>query len=262
METAVTARGRFLWYDLLTSDPAAAHEFYRSVIGWGTQDWDGAPEGQTYTMWMAGETPIGGSLDSKTLDENPPPPHWLTHIGTDDLDQTIADAEANGGTVLSPARQMDQVGRFAPIRDPQGGVFMAYEPANAEPMLGPPTVGHASWNELSTTDQSGGLAFYQKLFGWNKGDAVDMGPDGLYQMFDAGQWPIGGIFPIGDKPMPTGWTPYFKVGDLDAAVERARARGGTILAEPMEVPGGDRVAVCADPQGAVFGMHEAAASSG
>ena len=56
---AVT-RGRFAWHELLTTDPAAAQTFYQQVIGWTTTKWEGSA--MEYTMWMAGETAIGGVL--------------------------------------------------------------------------------------------------------------------------------------------------------------------------------------------------------
>jgi predicted enzyme related to lactoylglutathione lyase len=179
METTVSTRGRFLWFDLMTPDTSAAQTFYKSVMGWGTEDWPGAPEGMTYTMWTAGGAPIGGSVDLATLEE-PAPPHWLTHIGTDDLDQTLRNVEANGGTALAPAKSLPDVGRYAPIRDPQGAVFMAYEPASAEPFAMAKD-GQVSWNELATTDVPAALTFYRAVFGWNENDAVDMGEDGVIE---------------------------------------------------------------------------------
>jgi len=55
--------------------------------------------------------------------------------------------------------------------------------------------------------------------------------------------------------VPPNWQIYFRVPDVQAAVERVKANGGQILNGPNEVPGGDWVATAADPQGAVFGLH-------
>ena len=87
---------------------------------------------------------------------------------------------------------------------------------------------------------------------------MDMGDMGFYQMFGRGAHPLGGIF-NGPPDMPAvGWLPYVLVADVKAAVETARARGGSILREPMEVPGGDFIAHCMDPQGVVFAVHSIA----
>ena len=55
-----------------------------------------------------------------------------------------------------------------------------------------------------------------------------------------------------------GWLHYTQVADLDAAVERAKSKGGKLLHGPMEVPGGARIAQMMDPQGAAFALHEEA----
>jgi predicted enzyme related to lactoylglutathione lyase len=56
--------------------------------------------------------------------------------------------------------------------------------------------------------------------------------------------------------VPPHWMIYFRVPDINAAVERIKKDGGTILNGPMEVPGGDRVVNAMDPQGAAFSLHE------
>jgi predicted enzyme related to lactoylglutathione lyase len=56
--------------------------------------------------------------------------------------------------------------------------------------------------------------------------------------------------------VPPNWQIYFRVSDLDAAVERIKANGVQILNGPMEVPGGDRIVNAMDPQGAAFSLHE------
>jgi uncharacterized protein len=55
--------------------------------------------------------------------------------------------------------------------------------------------------------------------------------------------------------MPPNWLHYVRVDSADAAAERVKANGGQILNGPMDVPGGDRIAQCVDPQGAAFAVH-------
>jgi predicted enzyme related to lactoylglutathione lyase len=85
---------------------------------------------------------------------------------------------------------------------------------------------------------------------------MDMGPEmGTYQMFGRGGGiPNGGIM----KPQPgapAAWMPYALVKDAKAAAAAATANGGQIVNGPMEVPGGDWIAVGIDPQGAMFAVH-------
>ena len=117
-------------------------------------------------------------------------------------------------------------------------------------------VDEGSWHELTTTDAPAALKFYSDVFGWRPSDTMDMGPMGKYHMFNRPHGMIGGMM---NKPpemahVPPHWMIYFRVPDINAAVERIKANGGKILNGPMEVPGG-RIAQCLDPQGAAFALH-------
>jgi uncharacterized protein len=107
---------------------------------------------------------------------------------------------------------------------------------------------------LLATDWAKAFAFYRELFGWQKADA-ELGPTDTYQLFSAGGRMIGGIFtkrPV--EPVPY-WLYYFNVGDLDAAVERVVRAGGKIFEGPIELPDGEWIVRCIDPQGAIFALQ-------
>jgi predicted enzyme related to lactoylglutathione lyase len=83
---------------------------------------------------------------------------------------------------------------------------------------------------------------------------MNMGPVGSYQLFTTGSEPVGGIMAkMPDMPAPV-WLYYFSVEDIDAAAERVKQRGGELLMEPMEVPGGGWIVQAFDPQGAMFAL--------
>jgi predicted enzyme related to lactoylglutathione lyase len=253
-DTAV--RGRFVWYDLMTSDPDAAVGFYDKVIGWGTTQWEGSA--MPYTMWTAGETPIGGVMEmpQEVVDAGAPP-HWIAYIGTPDVDATVSQAEKLGGHVLKAAMDIPTVGRFAVLADPQGAVFCVFTPDSEVPgHEGPPRQGEFSWHELATTDHEAAFKFYNALFGWDKTDAMDMGEAGMYQMYGRKGMPLGGMFnKPAEIPGPPFWLLYAMVDDVHKTVEKVKEHGGQILNGPMEVPGGDLIAQCMDPQGAAFAIH-------
>ena len=100
--------------------------------------------------------------------------------------------------------------------------------------------------------------FYSELFGWQKGDAMDMGEMGTYQMYNRGAHPLGGMFKKPPEMPVTAWLFYVRVPDINGAVEKIKELGGTVMNGPMEVPGGDMVAQCLDPQGAAFAVHATA----
>lgn len=252
-------RGRFVWYDLMTTDPDGAKEFYTKLSGWGTAPWEGGEE--PYTMWLKGERPVGGVMElPEQARAQGAPPHWLAYVATVDVDATASRTKELGGGVLVEPMDIPSVGRFTVLQDPQGAVFAAFSSeGEATPSSG--EVGEVSWHELATTDHGAAYEFYADLFGWTEMDSFDMGPEaGVYRIFGVGDRMLGGMY---DKPpempAPPHWLCYIRVPDVNEAVERVKASGGQVLNGPMEVPGGDWVAQCMDPQGAAFAVHQKAA---
>jgi predicted enzyme related to lactoylglutathione lyase len=243
----------------MTTDPEAAVAFYKELIGWGTTQWE---EGEMpYEMWTVGESAIGGVMAlPPEAKEAGAPPHWMAYVSAPDTDATTAEAVAKGAEVLVPAMDIPTVGRFSVIRDPQGAVLALFTPAGDAPgHEGPAEVGEFSWHELAATDQAQAFPFYQGLFGWEAMETLDVGAMGSYQVFGRAGLPLGGMFNKGDAiPGPPFWLFYIRVDDVAAAVARVEALGGQVLNGPMEVPGGDTVAQCCDPQGAAFALHSVA----
>ena len=78
----------------------------------------------------------------------------------------------------------------------------------------------------------------------------------MYQMFSRNGVMLGGMFNASPQmPAPPGWLHYVLVDDVNRAVEAVTSGGGQVLNGPMEVPGGDWIAQCTDPQGAMFAVH-------
>ena len=97
--------------------------------------------------------------------------------------------------------------------------------------------------------------FYAKLFGWEKMQAMDMGPQGTYQIFGLAGHQLGGMFNPGPLPGGPMWIPYIMVADARRTAEAAKEYGATLATGPMEVPGGDWVFTGVDRQGAMFAAH-------
>jgi predicted enzyme related to lactoylglutathione lyase len=255
-------RGRFLWYELMTTAPDAAVDFYTSLIGWDTAPFgpvEGVEGEEGYTMWMKGETPVGGLMllpeEAKAAGA---PPHWLAYVGTSDVDATAEQAGGLGANVLVPPTDIPTVGRFAVLQDPHGAVFAIYKPEGDPPPEDEPSSGCFSWHELATKDYAGAYDFYAALFGWEKTDAMDMGEAGVYQMYGRGGAPLGGMYNLTeDMPWPPNWLYYIQVDDVHEAAGRVTELGGQVIVGPMEVPGGGHIAQCQDPQGGMFAMHSA-----
>ena len=255
--------GNPCWYELGTGDLDGAGDFYGKVLGWEVAD--SGMEGFTYHLARMGEAMIAGMM-GLDMQDGAPGPNWLVYFATDDCDRTAQDAAAAGGSLLKPPADIPGTGRFAVIRDPQGAVFGILQPdmsrmTEAEIARAAETgafdqnrAGHGNWNELMTPDPEAGFAFYAALFGWTKGEAMDMGEMGTYQLIRREGVDIGAVQPQGNAPWPA-WLPYFGVdGSVAARVETIRAAGGKVHHGPMEVPGPAYIAIAEDPQGAAFAV--------
>jgi predicted enzyme related to lactoylglutathione lyase len=249
-ETAMSKdHGRFIWYELMTSDVPAAKRFYGHLVGW---TFDDMPAGDaTYTVVKAGDDGVGGMMTF------PPPSHWSGYVCVDDADAAASKIKSLGGSVIHEPADIPGVGRFAVVADPHGAVFEIMTPAPMEtPRPRPPagTLGQASWHELFAGDGATAFDFYREMFGWRKDEAMDMGPMGVYQLFSNQDGQVGGMMnKPAQMPQPA-WLYYFQVDDIDAAVARATEGGAQVINGPMEVPGGAWVYQAMDPQGAMFAV--------
>jgi predicted enzyme related to lactoylglutathione lyase len=250
-------RGRFVWHELMTSDPRNAAAFYTKLIGWKTKAWEQDP---SYTLLLTGDRMMAGAMalppEARAAGA---PPHWMCYIGTPDADATARQTAALGGKVLRPAQSLPGVGRFVILQDPQGAAFAAYTPQDAPTANSKPGLGDFSWHELATTDWATAFDFYRQLFGWEKTESMDMGPGGTYQMYGWQGQTLGGMFnKPANMPGPPSWLAYAVVPDSRVTATKVAKLGGRIVSGPMQVPGGSWIAVGMDPQGAMFAVHSAA----
>jgi len=252
--------GRFVWQELTTEDPATAVSFYSKVVGWHAH---GNATHPTYTEFGIGTSHTAGMMalsdDARAAGVRS---NWQPYIGVTDVDSTVATAEKLGAKLVHPATDLAQVGRFATLSDPQGGVFAVFKPSGQAPSGPVPTtvpVGAFAWLELATSDYEAAFAFYGKLFGWQVMQRMDMGPQGVYLVFGADGVQRGGIYKMhAERSSKPYWLPYAEVPNADAAAVTATAAGGRITVGPMDVPGGGRMVQLLDPSGAMFAVHSTA----
>ena len=246
--------GTPIWYELVTADPDASKAFYDHVIGWTIE---AAPSGpMDYRMiTTSGGDNVGGVMRlTAEMQAGGAKPTWLFYIGVDDVDASFEKVKANGGGVLMAPFDIPGAGRAAFVTDPQDNPFYIMRGASEEnstawDRMG---MGKCNWNELNTPDQAGANAFYADTFGWTYPDKMAMGEMGDYWFIDAAGQTIGATMTVQPNDSP-GWRFYFRTPDIDATAKKVGEAGGTVLAGPMEVPGGDRIIVATDGHGTVFG---------
>ncbi len=122
-----STRGKFVWYELMTSDTAAAEAFYKKAIGWEAQD-SGMP-GMSYTVVSAGGVGMGGIMElPEEARAQGATPGWMGYIAVDDVDATTRQTADAGGGIHKAPMDIPGVIRFSVVSDPQGAIFIPCTP--------------------------------------------------------------------------------------------------------------------------------------
>jgi len=125
-QTAMPKQGEFCWNDLATTNVEACKKFYGELLGWKFKENEAT--GMAYTeMSVDGQKYVGGMWQTDQCPEGAtnemPPPHWMTYIAVDDVDQSAAKVAELGGSICVPPTDIPNTGRFAVINDPTGATF-------------------------------------------------------------------------------------------------------------------------------------------
>ncbi len=252
--TAASWRGRFSWYELMTTDVAAATAFYREVVGWEAQD--ASAPGTPYTLLGIGGQTVGALMSLPDgARQAGATPRWVGYVSVDDVDLAADRLAKLGGYVHVPPTDIPDISRIAVVADPQTAVLglITWLDGRDEHPINARESGRGGWHELLAADAKRAFDFYADLFGWQKAEA-SFDPSGAYQVFSAGGQTIGGMFTKPAMvPVPF-WLFYFNVSDVDAAAQRTKDAGGEVLEGPLDATGGAWMVRCLDPQGAMFAL--------
>jgi predicted enzyme related to lactoylglutathione lyase len=148
---------------------------------------------------------------------------------------------------------------MAVLQDPTGAIFSAWE-SKKHTGLGIRGVDHSFvWADLATPEREKALRFYASLFGWHF-DGGEKNPAQEYLHIKNGEEFIGGVLPESyQRPgVPPHWLLYFDSSDCDRDAAKSKELGASLYVEPMSIENVGRMAVVADPQGAVFSLFQPA----
>lgn len=244
--------GVVAWYSLMTKDVAASNQYYTQLLGLGVEEFT-MPDGQSVPLYTG---PKGPYANPVPLDGDDIPTHWITYFAVADVDESCKQAAELGGTVCVPAFDLPSVGRTAVVTDPAGAAFHVFTPEDKDSavnvMGGEP--GQVCWLEMMLDDPATVSGFYASLLDWTiqENPMGDAGPEG-YLIGKKGDVMVAGMMkrPDGVPATPPAWMPYFMVDSLDDSVAKAKGLGGTVLVEPMTMPGIGSFALLQDPVGGV-----------
>ena len=248
--------GAFCWLELSTTDQNADKGFYSSLLGWASQDFPMGPN-DFYTMFqLEGRDTAAAYTMRPEQRSQGVPPHWMIYIAVESADNAASRVAQLGGKLLAPPCDVYDIGRMAVVQDPTGAVFALWQPKShtGTGIAGVP--GTLCWADLVTTDPARAKEFYTGLFGWRiiKGENDPSG----YLHIANGEKFIGGIPPANfrDPNVPPHWLAYLVVSNCDETAAKAKQLGAKTHLAPMTMEKVGRMAILADPQGAVLALYQ------
>ncbi|KXI21660.1 VOC family protein [Photobacterium sanguinicancri] len=120
MNNVFQQQGAFSWSELIVDNPEEAVKFYQDVIGWEVEAME-MPQGVYHVVKSNGE-PVGGIM-AKPPGAEKMPNYWGCYITVENVDETIAKAEAAGGKAVYPAMDVPGVGRMCALFDVSGAII-------------------------------------------------------------------------------------------------------------------------------------------
>ena len=253
--------GSFCWAELATSDQNAAKSFYGSLFGWGAHDDPMGPD-SFYSMFNLEGRYVGAAYTLRADQrEQGVPPHWMVYVTVTNAEEALARAVKAGGKAIMPnAFDVGEAGRMGILQDPTGAVFCIWQPKQNAGVTITDVDGTMCWADLNTPDPERAGKFYSELFGWKIEADTDHDPPSGYLHIKNGEDYIGGIPPVkpGSPRTPAHWMLYFQTSNCDATAAKAKQLGAKFYLEPMSMENVGRLAIVADPQGAVFAIFQSA----
>ena len=259
--------GQFVWHELMSRDMNGATAFYEAVVGWKALLTNKSPEEEPYMMFSRTGDPmetIGGVIEMHEPSFPAAlPTHFMGYITVQDADGVAKKIVEHGGSIVHGPADIDKVGRFAIFDDPQGATVAILQSLRDDWEQEPPKLGDVAWCDLGTTDLEASYQFYHDVFGWEIRQDMDMGEGNIYRLVTVPNAPalkdrsFGGIYKKADNmpgPKDPMWLYYVAVADINGATKAVKDNGGQVIGGPMEVPGGDQIAICLDPENTIFAL--------
>ena len=233
----------FCFAELNTHDVETAQRFYDAVLGWKAIT---VPADDGYLLFQLEGRDVAALRHAKGATR------WVPYLSVPSADDAVARARELRASVVAPPFDMNGFARKAVIHDPAGGVVGLWEPHGHHGAAVLDRPGSMWWAELLTRDVQGAKNFYASLLGWKPVDTLKYGI--RYSVFKLGEEALAGLLPIGADwgPVSPYWQILFAVDDCDAAVERAKTAGGSLIFGPNDIPNAGRAAIIGDPGGAIF----------
>jgi uncharacterized protein len=247
--------GKLIFVELVTPDLAAVEKFYTGLFGWTFRDIQaGRIE---YAEALLDGRPVAGLIQRNVPASEHRQSAWLGFFAVRDVDAVTKVALQNGAKVLFEPHSIPDRGREAVFADPQGAVFAVLASSSGDPpdVLAAP--GEWIWSSLITSDPNTDAAFYQKLFDYQVFELpASMSAQHLLLASENYARASVNTLPANRPKVRPHWLNYVRVEDAVKMTAKVVELGGRVLVGPRIDRHGGKVALVADPLGAVFGLLE------
>jgi predicted enzyme related to lactoylglutathione lyase len=250
-EPATNARlpGKFVWVDLLTPDVARAAAFYGKLFGWSFKRIG------DYTLAFLGDEPMAGMVRVAAKTGERRQARWVGYISVPDVSAAQRQIVSQGGKVLVGARSFPKRGDLAVFADREGAIFgvLSSSSGDVEDFLR--EAGDWIWAQFLSRQGETAAKFYASIAGSTILEAPK--PDGSKRWFLVSQgYARASIIELPRNRTDTGpgWLGYIRVSDVASTIALAGKLGGRVLVSPRPDLFDGKVALIADPNGAVFGV--------
>ncbi len=249
-----TIPGKFVWFDLLTTDSPAVEKFYGALFGWSFEAQK--TRENPYKIARLGGSPIAGIVDVSARKSEVPASTWLSYTSVPDVDKATAEIRNRKGKVVREPFDVGTYARAAIVADPQGALLGLVKLAKGDPPDGGQVPeGTFLWLEYVADDAPGALAFYRDALGF-EASRIEGGAAVEYFALSSGGISRAGLYPSPWKEVKSNWLPYLRVADAAAAAKKVESLGGRVLLAPKPEIRNGTLVIVADPSGAAIALQQ------
>src|SRR5262245_13968744 len=243
--------GKFVWRDLITTNPDAATKFYGALLGWEFKD--AGEEAKHYIVISQNGRPIGGILDSRGKKAEKVQSMWVSSLSVRDVSAAVNAVNGAGGKVLWGPKTLGARGTVVLVADPEKAPVALMRAPGGDPADDEPVINGWLWTELWSHQPDSAVQFYSKLASYSSRPSENL--DRPYFVLDAEGQPRAGIMKLFAQDLRPLWIPYIRVADVAASVKQAEALGGHVIVSPSANLRNGTVALIQDPTGALIALQ-------
>ncbi len=239
--------GKFVWFGLITHDPAAAQTFYHDLLGWR---FESVPGDKKAWVIRSGDRPVGAMVEVKPTHAGEAIAQWISFLSVPDIAAAAELCRERGRLYRGPVT-VPGLGRIAVAADPLGAPLGLIHSESGDPPDGRAPRSHEwLWVDYLASSPDSARAFYADLIGFETREVAPR-----YWVFTRGGAERAGMVHTPSPEVSSNWLPYVLVSDAARAAGEAERLGGRVIMAPREDIRSGSTAIVSDPTGAALALQ-------